>query len=238
VQLSKVTYRNRSVLLSYLLSFGLEYELQTLQTVQRFMLFKLSLAEFPLYCCILFNLLLIRLAFMHYIKIICLFFIFGCATESNKTQPLKQSVMKSPNIQSSKTTVFGDHNGEIEPSELLQRYPAFDKQYQRFTATPNDIDRLKSISQHLDIIVIFGTWCHDSKREVSRFIKLIEAANNPLITTKYWAVDRNKNDPESYAQSFQLEKTPTFIIQRSGHELGRIVERPKISLTLDIINLL
>jgi thiol-disulfide isomerase/thioredoxin len=216
----------------------LAYKLQTLHIENFEMLFKLSLAEFPLYCCIPYDILLIRSAFMHYINIICLFFIFGCATEKNKIQQIKQSVMNAPNIQSSETSVFGDHIGEIEPSSLLKRYPAFDKQYQRFTATPNDIEQLKSISQPLDIIVVFGTWCHDSKREVSRFIKLVEATNNPFITTKYWAVDRNKKDPQNYAQSFKLEKTPTFIIQRSGHELGRIVERPKISLTTDIISLL
>jgi thioredoxin 1 len=176
---------------------------------------------------------------MNYIKIICLFLLFGCSAEQLKTTELATANSnRTTNDYKKATAPLGDHNGEIESVDLLNKYPAFQKQYQRYQIKTTDINLLKDISHSLHIVVIFGTWCHDSKREVSRFIKLIEAADNTLITTQFWAVDRNKNDAVGFAKKFNLQKTPTFIIQNSGDELGRIIERPHNSLAVDIINLL
>jgi thiol-disulfide isomerase/thioredoxin len=188
---------------------------------------------------------------MDFIKLICIFLLFGCAVEPQKMAEFNTSDKKTETIEkndvsstssaktkSIKKNPFGDHIGAIEPAFLLSEFSAFKRQYQRYQIKQSEIDALNSIAKPLEIIVIFGTWCHDSKREVARYIKLMNSVNNPLISTKYWAVDRDKKDPENFAQEYKLLKTPTFIIFSEGRELGRIIERPEDTLVKDLMNIL
>lgn len=124
--------------------------------------------------------------------------------------------------------------GDITPSKLLTSFSEFNEEFQEFSVVQEDIAALKNIDQPLDIHVLFGTWCHDSVREVPRLLKLLEQANNSKITTKLIAVDYKKTADEKY----DLQYTPTFVVYKNGQEVGRIIERPSQTLAKDIIALL
>jgi hypothetical protein len=47
-----------------------------------------------------------------------------------------------------------------------------------------------------------------------------------------------KNDSQDRGKKFKIKKTPTFIILRNQVEIGRIVERPEISLEADLLKIL
>ncbi|MDB4293063.1 thioredoxin family protein [Maribacter sp.] len=95
----------------------------------------------------------------------------------------------------------------------------------------------KALHSH-KILVFMGTWCGDSKREVPRFIKILEAMDFPMANLKIVALDRRKEhykkSPTGEEWGLNIIKVPTFIFYRNGKELNRIVESPIESLEQDI----
>lgn len=88
------------------------------------------------------------------------------------------------------------------------------------------------------ILVFMGTWCGDSKREVPRFIKTLEAAEFPTENLKIVAVDRRKGyykkSPEGEEWGLSIKRVPTFIFYKDGKETNRIIESPISTLEADI----
>jgi len=122
--------------------------------------------------------------------------------------------------------------GEIAQNQLFAQHQTFSKGYQQFSITEVETQQLAKWPDDLIIEVFFGTWCHDSEREVPRLLKVL--ASKPQIQVKLIALDYQKSDPKSLAQAKQIKFTPTFIVYKNNQEIGRIIERPKDSLVSDI----
>ena len=106
-----------------------------------------------------------------------------------------------------------------------------------------DIDSasLKEIKKDLkdvNIKIVMGTWCSDSRREVPRFFKILDAVNYPSEKVKIICVDEDKKTSGSELKGLKIELVPTFIFYKDGNELGRIVESPSDTLEKDIIKIL
>ena len=99
---------------------------------------------------------------------------------------------------------------------------------------PAAITTLQQVGQPTEIIVFYGAWCTDSHREIPRFLKIIETANNQNITVTDYGVNRQKQDELGKFEIYGIEFVPTFIVIRNGIELGRIIERPDRSLAEDL----
>ncbi|MFK7864612.1 MAG: TlpA family protein disulfide reductase [Pseudohongiellaceae bacterium] len=126
-----------------------------------------------------------------------------------------------------------DHIGEISSAQLLANYPEFAKEYESFQPTKSQILGLQGL-EGKEVLALFGTWCHDSEREIPRLLKLIEESEISLSRLTLYGVSRNKDDPAGVAKQHELLFTPTIIVLDDGKELTRIVERPKIGLAADI----
>ena len=81
---------------------------------------------------------------------------------------------------------------------------------------------------------MFGTWCHDSEREVPRLLKILDALGVGDERVTLIALDWDKREPRDRARDAGVKFTPTFIFYLDGSEAGRIVERPEVSLEQDI----
>jgi thiol-disulfide isomerase/thioredoxin len=88
------------------------------------------------------------------------------------------------------------------------------------------------------VIIIFGPWCGDSKREVPKFLKLADAAEISVDSVRLYAVDRTKTSDDGITERYHLEKVPTFIFESDGREVGRIVETPKTTMAADVLEIL
>jgi thiol-disulfide isomerase/thioredoxin len=81
-----------------------------------------------------------------------------------------------------------------------------------------------------EILVVLGTWCSDSKREVPRLEKIVEAVGGETLATRFIGVDRTKEIrglefPEGLLVDDTADRVPTIIvIGADGEELGRVVE--------------
>ena len=124
--------------------------------------------------------------------------------------------------------------GYISQSELLDRHEVFKRNYDAYEVASG----VDGLPPDLEVTILFGTWCHDSEREVPRMLKLLAASGLKKESISLIALDIRKSEPEGRAKALDVRFTPTFIFSRAGMELGRIVERPESSLRGDVATLI
>lgn len=122
--------------------------------------------------------------------------------------------------------------GVVTKEHLLVSEEIFNDNYRDFSLEVTDEVALNNWPKNLHIDIYFGTWCHDSQREVPKILSILE--NNKQTTSQLIALDVNKNDTGGLAKAANIKFTPTFVIFAEGKEIGRIIERPNDSLVKDI----
>ena len=100
------------------------------------------------------------------------------------------------------------------------------------------LDSISSSLNSLNIIVVLGTWCSDSRREVPGFLKILDYVDFPGDKLKMIAVDRQKKGSGNEVEGLSIELVPTFIFFKGDSEIGRIIETPAGTLESDIKNIL
>lgn len=117
----------------------------------------------------------------------------------------------------------------------------FSKNHDEYLVNSNVVNRLKDSLNQYEIKVFLGTWCGDSKKEVPRFYKIIEATKFPEEQLHVVAVDRTeeayKQSPNGEEKGLNIHRVPTFIFYKNGKEINRIVEHPKETLERDILSI-
>lgn len=88
----------------------------------------------------------------------------------------------------------------------------------------------------LRVLVVFGTWCGDSKVNVPDFFKVAELAQ--ITNVSYLAVNRKKKADGVDMSIMNIDLVPTFIVYRGENEIGRIIENPDYSLEDDMVSIL
>ena len=121
--------------------------------------------------------------------------------------------------------------GDISQAQLLERHEMFKRNFDAYEVTAG-IDGLPA---DLKVKILFGTWCHDSEREVPRMMKLLAASGVKEESISLISLDIRKEEPEGRAKALDVRFTPTFIFFSGDIELGRIIERPTISLRDDVV---
>ena len=120
--------------------------------------------------------------------------------------------------------------GYISQTELLDRHEVFKRNYDAYEVTSG----VDGLPPGLEVTILFGTWCHDSEREVPRMLKLLAASGLKKENISLISLDIRKEEPEGRARALDVKFTPTFIFFRGDIELGRIIERPIESLHADV----
>lgn len=90
----------------------------------------------------------------------------------------------------------------------------------------------------LSVKIVMGTWCPDSRREVPRFIRIMDMWQFPVSKITFIGVDNAKLSPVGEYNGLDIQRVPTFIIYKNNIESGRIIETPKTSLEQDLVNIL
>jgi thiol-disulfide isomerase/thioredoxin len=127
-----------------------------------------------------------------------------------------------------------DHIGVISPADLLANYAEFRREYDSYQPSQLQLEQIQLLAG-TEVTALFGTWCHDSEREIPRLIKLLETAGVAVNKLTLYGVDRKKQDPDGYAEKYGLQFTPTIIVSNNiGRELGRIIEKPKTDIASDL----
>ncbi len=115
--------------------------------------------------------------------------------------------------------------------------------YESYLPNTETISLLKKqTTDNVSIEIFFGTWCGDSKREVPRFLKLLNTLSFPDKKVKLVALgggdSLTKQSPDHEESGKGIFRVPTFIIYRNGIEVNRINEFPVFSLEKDLLSIL
>ncbi|MDC1415360.1 thioredoxin family protein [Gammaproteobacteria bacterium] len=125
--------------------------------------------------------------------------------------------------------------GDISIKTLFENHEGFQDNYEEYQpGTLLD----PALFRGVEIYMLFGTWCHDSKREVPRLLSLLNKLDVPENQINLIGLNFKKNDSQDRGKKFQIKKTPTFVFLRNQKEIGRIVEMPEISLEADLLKIL
>src|SRR5688572_6073468 len=114
----------------------------------------------------------------------------------------------------------------------------YNSNYDSYNPNKQVLERLKNEKlQDITFQVFFGSWCGDSKREVPRFIKLMEETGYPLKKITLIGVGGSdsllKQSPQHEETGKAIFRVPVFIVYKNGNEIGRITEFPVNSLEKD-----
>lgn len=110
----------------------------------------------------------------------------------------------------------------------------FNNEYTNYEIETKVIRNFKSNFKDKIIVIVLGTWCSDSRREVPRFLKILDFVEFPKDKTFFINVDRDKKSALGEEEGLNVEYVPTIIVYENGKELGRIIETPQISLEEDL----
>ncbi|XQW85715.1 thioredoxin [Thalassotalea piscium] len=124
--------------------------------------------------------------------------------------------------------------GDVSSEQLLSNYIEFGDEYERFSTSDAELAIVKTWPKNLKIEAFFGSWCHDSEREVPRLIKSLDNKVNLQLI----GLDYLKSEPLGRALKANVQFTPTFVLYLDNKEIGRIIERPEVSLVADIDSLI
>ena len=118
----------------------------------------------------------------------------------------------------------------IQTKDQLLKSPYSDwylKEHDEYTIDKKTVEELKKEKLgSYNMIVVLGTWCGDSHREVPRLMKILESINYPEKKLTIIAVNRKKEAPGGEEGVYNIQRVPTIIVQKYGKEIGRIIEYP------------
>lgn len=125
--------------------------------------------------------------------------------------------------------------GDMSVESLFSKHNEFQSNFNDYVInTSFDLKPLRGI----DIFILFGTWCHDSQREVPRVLRILDELDVADEQIHLIGLDFKKNDPSNRGTDFNVTRTPTFVFLRDSVEIGRIIERPATSLENELSKIL
>jgi thiol-disulfide isomerase/thioredoxin len=184
-------------------------------------------------------------------KIYFLFFLFfvfvgGCKTIKPVSDG-KSETKNKPVINDTASPEIDFHDqttwilGYFKPDQLTH-YPYstwYLKGIDDYQVKTEAINKLLEINKDdLSIKIVMGTWCPDSRREVPRFMRVMEAWHFPAEKLIFIGVDDAKQSPVGEYNGLNIQRVPTFILYKNNIEAGRIIENPKTSLEQDMVDIL
>ncbi len=129
--------------------------------------------------------------------------------------------------------------GAVTRDEIEEAVPGWVSETVSAEIDEEDATALVGVAPGVEVTVVLGTWCSDSRREVPRFWRALDQTGGLVpFEVGYVAVDRDKEEPADLLAGLDLAYVPTFVVRRGGREVGRIVESSPGGVESDLLALL
>ena len=156
-------------------------------------------------------------------------FIFGLTYSQEKNKIIFDTICE-------KDVLIGNCDRTGLRSEIFEEY--FQEEYSNYKPKSSVIRKIKAKLKDIEIVIVLGTWCGDSKEQLGRFYKILDQLNFNENNLSLICVDRSKSARKVDINEFEIERVPTFIFFENGKEIGRIIETPQASLEKDMLMIL
>lgn len=114
--------------------------------------------------------------------------------------------------------------GTVTQAAIEAALPAWAEERRAAQVDATASAALARVAPGAELVVVLGTWCGDSKREVPRLWRALELAGAVPFTVTYLGVDRAKEAPGGVVDGLDVRYVPTFVVRRDGAEVGRVIE--------------
>jgi dipeptidyl aminopeptidase/acylaminoacyl peptidase len=140
--------------------------------------------------------------------------------------------------------------GNVTRDDIVANIAGWDAGYFDYKPDASILGEISGRLNSVTIVVVFGTWCSDSRREVPRLWKVLDEIAFPTANVKMLAVERAKvPDDAGLARAaadwsksardyYGIKAVESIIVYRGGAEIGRIVEAPVTSIEADLLEIL
>lgn len=162
-----------------------------------------------------------------------LFLVFIAMNGALNAQEINQYIMDT--VRNREVLVDFVSREGLQTGEFAEYYS---KEYDNYTVDQEIANQLKTKLEGLEIVVVLASWCIDSKIQVPRFLKLLDAIGFSEEQLMMIGVDSQKEARDLDIDIYEIERVPTFIFYQNGQMKGRITEQPVNSLEADMLKLL
>lgn len=114
----------------------------------------------------------------------------------------------------------------------------FETNYKEYSIDMSTVPTINSLSKGMHFVLVIGTWCGDSKRQVPPMLKTLDAAQVSNDQVTIFGVDRSKKSADGFTEKYRILRVPTLIVMHGEQELGRIVETPRETVEKDLVRIL
>lgn len=170
-----------------------------------------------------------RITFKHISFILFFFSLASCGTQKNK---IIIDDRTNNEILIGKTDRSGFQK-DFFSEWYYKEYAAY-KPDESYIQKLNNSERIENI----EILIVLGTWCHDSQREMPRFFKIEDQLTDIQLRYRMISVDTKKSSRDNSLKGVEFSRIPTFIFFQDGEEIGRIVESTEESLEADMYKII
>lgn len=150
---------------------------------------------------------------------------------------VQQPVAEKINFHRPETWLIGSFTQDV-----LTRPPHnqwFMSEYEAYKPVQEQIHAIQEAgTAGVTVLIVLGSWCPDSHREVPRFMKVVDECGMARIGVRFLGVDMSKYAPVGDYEKLEIKRVPTFIVYRNNIESGRIIEYPVTSLEGDLNEIL
>lgn len=123
----------------------------------------------------------------------------------------------------------------LQEGEFGEMY--FDE-YDNYVADKKTLKRIRKHKDDYEILLVLASWCHDSKEQVPRFLRIMDDAKLSSDIMTMVCVNGQKKCETVDISDLNIERVPTFIFYRDNKEIGRIIETPDLSLEQDMLKII
>lgn len=129
--------------------------------------------------------------------------------------------------------------GKVSYAQMVQYIEAwFNKEYDFYRINEERLEKIKPLLKDKRVVLIMGTWCEDSQREVPGMMKILNQAGFNTAEMEIIAIDEDKRTKEGLEKAYNLAYVPALIFFEGEKEINRIVEFPVNSLEQDMLDIL
>jgi glutamate synthase domain-containing protein 3 len=172
-----------------------------------------------------------------------IFLLSACAPKAYKNYHVNTNQYHPALVHQMEQTLakHGSTDDEEQTKWATDFWNNFEKEFASYKPKKSVIHELFLITQkeHIEITVVGGNWCSDTKTQIPRLCKVLHLAGLDESDFKYFQVDRNKNlivpEGETAKAKIKPQRVPTVMVKRNGRFAGIVVETPKASWEEDIL---
>jgi thiol-disulfide isomerase/thioredoxin len=111
--------------------------------------------------------------------------------------------------------------GKRTLEQVVDALPEYRRSAAYYSAERAAVEQLRNLSQPVELVVFFGSWCSHCEAVIPRLVRVLQDARAPKLTVTFHGVPRGEGQ-DPVADELRVTTLPTGIVRRDGKEIARL----------------